>query len=114
MWTPEIKNGDMTGRVLQGSDCLIQWLEEAIENEGNAVYAVLGSGSEDAVLNALSDVVLSRMEYLLSCYKSNPGRFTDDQVFINFTLVPTAENEVTITLALLSGKQAELLWSGQK
>ena len=114
MWTPEIKNGDMTGRILQGTDCLIQWLEEAIENDGNEVYAVLGSGSEDAVLNALSDVILARMECFLSCYKSNPGRFTDDQVFINFALVPTAENEVTITLSLLNGKQAELLWSGQK
>ena len=113
MWTPEIKNGDWTGRALTGSDALIQWLEEALLDEGNAVYQVIGSASQAEVLDAVSQVVLSRMEYLLACYKANPGRFLDDQVFMGFSLVPTGENEAVITLRLLNGEEARMLWQSK-
>lgn len=114
MWTPEVKNGDLTGRVLQGSAVLIQWLEEALEDEGNKAYAVIGSGTQEEVLSAVSDILLSRMEYILSCYKLHPGRFLDSQVFVGFSIVPTAEGEATVTLRLLDGSEASLLWKGGK
>ena len=114
MWSMEIKNGDFTGRIINGSECLIQWLTEAMQNEGNAIYAQIGNASESQMANAFSEVILKRMEYLLSMYKRNPSLFLPSQVFINFSIVPVAEGVFHITLVLLNGSTAEFdMKSGQ-
>ena len=107
MWTLEIENGDFTGKIINSSSCLIQWLTEAIQNEGNAIYAQIGSGDENALLNAFSEVIMKRMEYLLSMYKANPSLFLPSQVFINFSIVPVSEGVFHITLVLMNGSTAE-------
>ena len=114
MWTLEVKNGDFTGRIINGSNCLIQWLTEAIQNDDNVIYQQIGSGTEDDLLNAFSTVILGRMDYLLSLYKSNPSLFLQSQLFINFSIVPVDEGVFHITLVLLDGSTAEFdMKSGQ-
>lgn len=114
MWSMEMKNGDFTGRIINGSECLIQWLTEAIQDESNAIYAQIGSASESRLLNAFSEVILKRMEYLLAMYKRRPSLFLTSEVFINFSIVPVEEGVFHITLVLLNGSTAEFdMKSGQ-
>ena len=108
MWTPEIKNGDLSGGILQHSEALIQWLKEALLNENNAIYARIGSAGPEEVEAAMQSVIMERMEALLGAYKQSPGLFFPDQIFINFNIVPSSPSSFLITLTLLSGETTSL------
>ena len=98
----------MTGKVINHTPALIQWLKEAILDENNAIYAKVGSAGLDEIVAAVQKVMMARMEALLGAYKRSPGLFFPDQIFINFAIVDTSESSLLITLTLLSGEEAQM------